>query len=185
METAARVEDFPMAQTGREPPSVLHYTSGTTGQPKGAQHVHCSLIAQYLTTKWVLDLQHDDIYWCTADPGWVTGTTYGIIGPWALRRHPVRARLRLQRRRAGTSSSQNHRVTVWYSAPTAIRSLMKEGRRGRQAARPLLAAPPLQRRRAAQRRGGDLVGEGLRPAVPRHLLADRDRLHHDHQLPRA
>ena len=62
---------------------MLHYTSGTTGQPKGAQHVHYSLISQYLTSKWVLDLQPDDIYWCNADPGWVTGTSYGIIGPWA------------------------------------------------------------------------------------------------------
>ena len=62
---------------------MLHYTSGTTGQPKGAQHVHYSLVSQYLTAKWVLDLQPDDIYWCNADPGWVTGTSYGIIGPWA------------------------------------------------------------------------------------------------------
>jgi len=75
------MEIFP---TTSESPSVLHYTSGTTGQPKGVQHVHYSLISQYLTTKWVLDLQENDVFWCTADPGWVTGTSYGIIGPWSL-----------------------------------------------------------------------------------------------------
>ena len=78
------VEKMDIFPTKAESPSVLHYTSGTTGQPKGVKHVHYSLISQYLTTKWVLDLQDDDIYWCTADPGWVTGTSYGIIGPWSL-----------------------------------------------------------------------------------------------------
>jgi len=75
-----KVDIFP---SYAETPSVLHYTSGTTGKPKGAQHVHCSLISQYITAKYVLDLKDDDIYWCTADPGWVTGTSYGIIGPWS------------------------------------------------------------------------------------------------------
>jgi len=83
MEQAPRVEDFAVYPTKAESPSVLHYTSGTTGQPKGAQHVHYSVLSQYLTAKWVLDLRPDDIYWCNADPGWVTGTSYGIIGPWA------------------------------------------------------------------------------------------------------
>jgi len=81
LDNAAPVENFDICPTMAETPSVLHYTSGTTGQPKGVQHVHYSLISQYLTTKWVLDLRDDDIYWCTADPGWVTGTSYGIIGP--------------------------------------------------------------------------------------------------------
>ena len=83
MEQAPRVEDFAVYPTTAESPSVLHYTSGTTGQPKGAQHVHYSIVSQYLTAKWVLDLRPDDIYWCNADPGWVTGTSYGIIGPWS------------------------------------------------------------------------------------------------------
>ena len=83
MDQALRIEDFAVYPTTAESPSVLHYTSGTTGQPKGAQHVHYSIIAQYLTAKWVLDLRPDDIYWCNADPGWVTGTSYGIIGPWS------------------------------------------------------------------------------------------------------
>ncbi|HEX7344426.1 MAG TPA: AMP-binding protein, partial [bacterium] len=83
MEKEPKLDKFDVHPSTAETPSVLHYTSGTTGQPKGAQHVHYSLISQYLTAKWVLDLQENDIYWCNADPGWVTGTSYGIIGPWA------------------------------------------------------------------------------------------------------
>lgn len=126
LDDTAPVDDFEAFQTSAESPSVLHYTSGTTGQPKGVKHVHYSLISQYLTTKWVLDLRDDDIYWCTADPGWVTGTSYGIIGPWAL----GVTQCVLDK---GFSADnwyrfiEKHRVTVWYSAPTAIRSLMKAG----------------------------------------------------------
>ena len=121
-----RVDRFEAHPTGSETPSVLHYTSGTTGRPKGAQHVHGSLVAQYLTAKWVLDLRPDDIFWCNADPGWVTGTSYGIIGPWANGVTQVVLD-------AGFNAAQwygflqRHRVTVWYSAPTAIRLLMREG----------------------------------------------------------
>jgi acetyl-CoA synthetase len=123
---AEPVEDFDIFPTYAESPSVLHYTSGTTGQPKGVQHVHYSLISQYLTTKWVLDLRPDDIYWCTADPGWVTGISYGIIGPWSL--GVTQCILD-----SGFSAQtwyrflEKHKVTVWYTAPTAIRSLMKAG----------------------------------------------------------
>ena len=126
MEKAPRVEKFDVFQAERETPSVLHYTSGTTGKPKGALHVHSSIIAQYLTSKWVLDLQPDDIYWCTADPGWVTGTSYGIIGPWSNGVTQVVLD-------SGFSADKwyafaaKYKVTVWYSAPTAIRLLMKEG----------------------------------------------------------
>jgi acetyl-CoA synthetase len=117
---------FDVHPTTAESPSLLHYTSGTTGQPKGAQHVHGSLVAQYITTRRVLDLQDDDIYWCNADPGWVTGTSYGIIGPWACGATQVVLD-------AGFNAEHwyafiaKHRVTVWYSAPTAIRLLMREG----------------------------------------------------------
>jgi len=121
-----RVEKLEISPTKAESPSILHYTSGTTGLPKGVQHVHYSLISQYLTAKWVLDITEDDIYWCTADPGWVTGTSYGIIAPWAL--GVTQCVLD-----SGFSAEawyrfiQKYRVTVWYSAPTAIRSLMKAG----------------------------------------------------------
>lgn len=124
LEGATPVEKLEIFPTKAESPSLLHYTSGTTGQPKGVKHVHYSLMSQYLTTKWVLDLQDDDIYWCTADPGWVTGTSYGIIGPWSL----GITQCVLD---TGFSAEswykfiEKHRITVWYSAPTAIRSLMK------------------------------------------------------------
>jgi acetyl-CoA synthetase len=126
LDAAPRVDRFEVFPATPETPSVLHYTSGTTGPPKGAQHVHGSLPAQYLTSKWVLDLKPDDVYWCNADPGWVTGTSYGIIGPWSN----------------GTTQAvldsgfgvdrwygfiEKRRITVWYSAPTAIRLLMREG----------------------------------------------------------
>ena len=126
LEKAPKIENFEIYPTYAESPSVLHYTSGTTGQPKGVKHVHYSLISQYLTAKWVLDLQDNDIYWCTADPGWVTGTSYGIIG--AFSNGVTQCVLD-----AGFSAEnwyrfiEKHRITMWYSAPTAIRSLMKAG----------------------------------------------------------
>jgi len=127
MDKAPRVEQSPVHPTTAESPSVLHYTSGTTGQPKGAQHVHYSLISQYLTAKWALDLRPDDIYWCNADPGWVTGTSYGIIGPWSngITQVVLDSGFNAER---WYGFMEKYRVTVWYSAPTAIRLLMKEGR---------------------------------------------------------
>jgi len=126
MERLPRPEAFEVAHTTAETPSVLHYTSGTTGQPKGAQHVHYSLISQYETARRVLDLREDDVYWCNADPGWVTGTSYGIIGPWSngVTQVVLDAGFNTER---WYDFMQKHRVTVWYSAPTAIRLLMREG----------------------------------------------------------
>ncbi len=68
----------------REDGLILHYTSGSTGKPKGVLHVQNAMVQHYQTAKWVLDLKEDDVYWCTADPGWVTGTSYGIFGPWLM-----------------------------------------------------------------------------------------------------
>jgi acetyl-CoA synthetase len=126
LEKTPPVEKMNIFPTKSESPSVLHYTSGTTGQPKGVKHVHNSIISQYLTTKWVLDLREDDMYWCMADPGWVTGTSYGIIGPWSLgiTQCVLDAGFSAQ---AWYRFIENYKVTVWYSAPTAIRSLMKAG----------------------------------------------------------
>jgi acetyl-CoA synthetase len=126
LDAETRVPELEVYPAGPETPSVLHYTSGTTGQPKGAQHVHRSLVSQYLTAKWVLDLKDDDVYWCNADPGWVTGTSYGIIGPWAngVTQVVLDAGFGAER---WYSFLERRRVTVWYSAPTAIRLLMKEG----------------------------------------------------------
>ncbi len=126
MEKAEKVGHFDIFKASAETPAILHYTSGTTGKPKGALHVHTAILGHYMTTKWVLDLQPGDIYWCTADPGWVTGTSYGIIGPWLMGVTQVVLD-------AGFTADkwysfiERHKVTVWYSAPTAIRLLMKEG----------------------------------------------------------
>ena len=120
------LQQFDVYPSTAETPSVLHYTSGTTGQPKGAQHVHYSLISQYLTSRVVLDLKPGDIYWCNADPGWVTGTSYGIIGPWACGVTQVVLDAGFQADK-WYAFIQKRRVTVWYSAPTAIRLLMREG----------------------------------------------------------
>jgi acetyl-CoA synthetase len=126
VEAVPPAESFDIYPADEETPSVLHYTSGTTGPPKGALHVHGSLVSQYITAKWVLDLEPDDIYWCTADPGWVTGTSYGIIGCWALGVTQVVLELGFIPER-WYAAIEKYKVTVWYSAPTAIRLLMKEG----------------------------------------------------------
>ena len=126
MDETAPVEKLEIYPTKAESPSILHYTSGTTGQPKGVKHVHYSLISQYLTARWVLDIQENDIYWCTADPGWVTGTSYGIIGAFATGVTQVVLDTGFSAE-AWYKCIEKYKVTVWYSAPTAIRSLMKAG----------------------------------------------------------
>lgn len=110
----------------REDGMQLHYTSGSTGKPKGVLHVHNSMIQHMQTGKWVLDLRDDDIYWCTADPGWVTGTAYGMWAPWL---NGVTTVIRGGRFSPDDwyATLQNYKVTVWYSAPTAFRMLMGAG----------------------------------------------------------
>ena len=118
--------DFGTIETSRDDYSIMHYTSGTTGKPKGAVHRHNSVIQQYITGKWVLDLQPDDIYWCTADPGWVTGTSYGMIAPWTNGVTQVIYEGGFSARK-WYEIIQRYGVTVWYTAPTAVRMLMKQG----------------------------------------------------------
>ncbi|MBN2518021.1 MAG: acetate--CoA ligase [Candidatus Altiarchaeota archaeon] len=109
-----------------EDPMILHYTSGSTGKPKGVVHVHNAMIGHYQTARWVLDLKDDDVYWCTADPGWVTGTSYGIFGPWL---NGATNLIRGGRFNVDSwyKTIQDYEVTVWYSAPTAFRLLMAAG----------------------------------------------------------
>lgn len=117
---------FDIEWVDRQDGLILHYTSGSTGKPKGVLHVHNAMIQHYQTAKWVLDLKEDDVYWCTADPGWVTGTSYGIFGPWLCGASNVIVGGRFSPE-AWYKTIEDYGVTVWYSAPTAFRMLMGAG----------------------------------------------------------
>ena len=138
----------------RESPTLLHYTSGSTGKPKGVLHVQEAMVQQLQTAKWVMDLKDEDVFWCTADPGWVTGTAYGIFGPMLA----GATSLILGGRFSTDSwyeSIQEYGVTVWYSAPTAFRMLMGAG------------AGPLEKYDLSSLRHILSVGEPLNPEVIR------------------
>lgn len=105
---------------------LIHYTSGSTGNPKGVLLANRAIPHQYITAKWVLDLKDDDIYWCTSHPGWVTGSVYGVIAPWLNRATVVIHSGRFQAEQWFRLIEQL-KVTVWYSAPTAFRMLRSAG----------------------------------------------------------
>jgi acetyl-CoA synthetase len=112
--------------TAAEDVALLHFTSGTTGTPKGALHVHGAALMHYATGRYALDLRDGDVYWCTADPGWVTGTSYGLLAPLL---HGVTCVIEAGEFDAERwySILESERVAVWYTAPTAIRMLMRAG----------------------------------------------------------
>ena len=146
--------NFQVEWLDRESPTLLHYTSGSTGKPKGVLHVQEAMVQQLQTARWVLDLKDEDIFWCTADPGWVTGTAYGIFGPML-----AGATSLIVGGRFSTDSwygaIQEYGVTVWYSAPTAFRMLMGAG------------AGPLEKYDLSTLRHILSVGEPLNPEVIR------------------
>ena len=119
-------DHFEIPPTDPEDLALLHFTSGTTGKPKGAMHVHQAVVAHHATGTFALDFHPDDIFWCTADPGWVTGTSYGIIAPFTHGITSIVDEAEFDAER-WYSILQNQRVTVWYTAPTAVRMMMKVG----------------------------------------------------------
>ncbi|HET9076085.1 MAG TPA: acetate--CoA ligase [Acidimicrobiales bacterium] len=123
---AAAGPEFEIPPTDPEDVALLHFTSGTTGSPKGALHVHGAVVAHHATGRLALDLHDDDVYWCTADPGWVTGTSYGIISPLACGLTSVVDEGEFEAER-WYQVLEEHAVTVWYTSPTALRMLMKAG----------------------------------------------------------
>ena len=123
---AAAPDSFAIPPTDPEDPALLHFTSGTTGTPKGALHVHEAVVAHLATARHALDLRPGDRYWCTADPGWVTGISYGLIAPLVVGATAVVVDAPFEAGR-WWSILHDHRVAVWYTAPTAIRMLRKTG----------------------------------------------------------
>jgi len=123
---AAAADSYAIGPTDPEAMALLHFTSGTTGTPKGAVHVHGAVVAHHVTGALALDLHPDDVFWCTADPGWVTGTSYGIIAPLSNGVTSVVDEADFDAAR-WYEILERERVSVWYTAPTAIRMMMKAG----------------------------------------------------------
>jgi acetyl-CoA synthetase len=122
----AAADRYVIGPTAPEDMALLHFTSGTTGTPKGAVHVHDAVVAHHSTGRYALDLHPEDVFWCTADPGWVTGTSYGIIAPLTIGVTSIVDEAEFDAER-WYRTLQEQRITVWYTAPTAIRMLMKAG----------------------------------------------------------
>ncbi|MDY6964651.1 MAG: acetate--CoA ligase [Halobacteriota archaeon] len=121
-----RSPDFEPVWLSLDDPLLIHYTSGSTGKPKGVLHAQRAMIGHYQTGKWVLNFQENDVHWCTADPGWVTGTSYGIFSPW-LNGVSIVIRGGRFSPKPWYQTIEKLKVTIWYSAPTAFRLLMGAG----------------------------------------------------------
>jgi len=123
---AAAGDTYEIGSTDAEDVALVHFTSGTTGKPKGAVHVHAAIVSHHVTGKLALDLHPEDVFWCTADPGWVTGTSYGIISPLSNGVTMIVDEADFDAER-WYGILESEAVSVWYTAPTAIRMMMKTG----------------------------------------------------------
>ncbi|MDX1621854.1 MAG: acetate--CoA ligase, partial [Nitriliruptorales bacterium] len=141
---------YATAETAPDELALLHFTSGTTGTPKGAMHVHEAAVHHLASARLALDLRPEDVFWCTADPGWVTGTSYGIVAPLLVGATMIVDEAEFDAQR-WYAILDEHAVTVWYTAPTAVRMLMKLGR------------GPLTDRDLSSLRFAASVGEPLNP----------------------
>jgi acetyl-CoA synthetase len=119
-------DEYAIGPTAPDDVALVHFTSGTTGRPKGAVHVHEAVVAHRATGRLALDLHDEDVFWCTADPGWVTGTSYGIVSPLANGVTSIVDEADFDAER-WYGILADERVSVWYTAPTAIRMMMKAG----------------------------------------------------------
>ena len=182
--------DCPCEEMNAEDPLFILYTSGSTGKPKGVLHTTGGyLVYTAITHQYVFDYHDGDIYWCTADVGWVTGHSYIVYGPLAngaitlmfegVPNYPTTSRF--------WEVCDKHQVNIFYTAPTAIRALMQGGDDPVKKTSRKSLAPARHRRRADQSGSlGVVLPRGRRGPLPdrRHLVADRDRRHPDHAAAR-
>ena len=178
--------ECPCEHMNAEDPLFILYTSGSTGKPKGVLHTTGGYhVYAAMTHQYVFDYHDGDIYWCTADVGWVTGHSYIVYGPLAngattlmfegVPNYPTMSRF--------WEVIDKHKVNIFYTAPTAIRALMQAGDDAGEEDLAQVAAPARHRRRADQSGSlGVVLPRGRRRPLPdrRHLVADRDRRHPDH-----